>query len=129
MGHPLCKLLYVQKKVLVTGLRRTLHDMSIQNAHACSCYLPAELTAPAPLVSDVAARAAAAGLIPGADDWAPGSAAWSLAWDAIKQVWASKWTERAWLSRKARGVKDSDLYMAALLQQVGPRPWILYLVH
>ena len=36
----------------------------------------------------------------------------------VAQVWASKWSERAWLSRRARGVKDSDLYMAVLLQQV-----------
>jgi len=34
------------------------------------------------------------------------------------QVWASKWTERAWLSRRARGVPDSSLFMAVLLQQV-----------
>ena len=34
------------------------------------------------------------------------------------QVWASKWSERAWLSRRARGVKEADLYMAVLLQQV-----------
>lgn len=40
------------------------------------------------------------------------------AWSAICKVWASKWTERAWLSRKARGVKDDELYMAVLLQQV-----------
>lgn len=34
------------------------------------------------------------------------------------QVWASKWNDRAWLSRKARGVADADLFMACLLQQV-----------
>ena len=33
------------------------------------------------------------------------------------QVWASKWNDRAWLSRRARGVPDSTLFMAALLQQ------------
>ena len=33
-------------------------------------------------------------------------------------VWASKWTERAWLSRRARGIPDDDLFMAVLLQQV-----------
>lgn len=33
------------------------------------------------------------------------------------QVWASKWSDRAWLSRRARGVKDEDLFMAVLLQQ------------
>lgn len=34
------------------------------------------------------------------------------------QVWASKWNDRAWLSRRARGVPDSALFMAALIQQV-----------
>lgn len=38
------------------------------------------------------------------------------------QVWASKWNDRAWLSRKARGVADADLFMACLLQQVCPNP-------
>lgn len=38
--------------------------------------------------------------------------------EADVQVWASKWSERAWLSRRARGVKEGDLYMAVLLQQV-----------
>jgi len=37
------------------------------------------------------------------------------------QVWASKWTDRAWLSRRALGVPDSELYMSVLLQQVGAR--------
>lgn len=37
------------------------------------------------------------------------------------QVWASKWNDRAWLSRRARGVPDSALFMAALIQQA--RPW------
>lgn len=36
----------------------------------------------------------------------------------LLQVWASKWNDRAWLSRKARGVADTDLFMACLLQQV-----------
>lgn len=38
--------------------------------------------------------------------------------DLCVQVWASKWSERAWLSRRARSVPDSSLYMAVLLQQV-----------
>ena len=37
------------------------------------------------------------------------------------QVWASKWSERAWLSRRARGVPEQDLRMAVLLQQVNCR--------
>lgn len=44
----------------------------------------------------------------------------SVVWTrmACWQVWASKWNDRAWLSRKARGVADGDLFMACLLQQV-----------
>jgi alpha-glucan,water dikinase len=40
------------------------------------------------------------------------------AWMCIKRVWASKWNERAYLSRKARGIPHGDLLMAVLVQQV-----------
>lgn len=40
------------------------------------------------------------------------------AWMCIKRVWASKWNERAYLSRKARGIPHDDLLMAVLVQQV-----------
>lgn len=47
---------------------------------------------------------------------------WPLSWDetwmCIKRVWASKWNERAYLSRKARGISHNDLFMAVLIQQV-----------
>jgi alpha-glucan,water dikinase len=33
-------------------------------------------------------------------------------------VWASKWNERAYLSRAASGIADKDLFMAVLVQQV-----------
>ncbi len=36
----------------------------------------------------------------------------------LLQVWASKWADRAWLSRRARGVAEKELYMSVLLQQV-----------
>lgn len=51
-------------------------------------------------------------------EWTRDSAAWQQAWKAVCGVWASKWNDRAWLSRKARGIKDGDLKMAVLLQQV-----------
>ena len=38
-------------------------------------------------------------------------------WMAIKQVWASKWNDRAFLSRKAYSIPHKNLYMAVLLQQ------------
>ena len=53
-----------------------------------------------------------------AGEWAEGSPAWKNVWKSICGVWASKWNDRAWLSRKARGIKDDDLKMAVLVQQV-----------
>lgn len=43
---------------------------------------------------------------------------WDLAWTAIKKVWASKWNERAFLSRRQNGLPHENLLMAVLLQQV-----------
>jgi alpha-glucan,water dikinase len=43
---------------------------------------------------------------------------WEQAWSCIKRVWASKWNERAFLSRKANGIAHEDLFMAVLIQQV-----------
>ena len=41
-------------------------------------------------------------------------------WRAIKKVWASKWNERAYLSRKACGVEEEELCMATLLMELVP---------
>ena len=43
---------------------------------------------------------------------------WEEAWRAVRKVWASKWNDRAWLSRRARGIPDSELMMAVLIQEV-----------
>ncbi len=43
---------------------------------------------------------------------------WDDAWRCIKSVWASKWNERAYLSREARGIPHEDLFMAVLVQEV-----------
>ncbi len=43
---------------------------------------------------------------------------WADAWACIKRVWASKWNERAYLSRAALGIAHEDLYMAVLIQHV-----------
>lgn len=42
----------------------------------------------------------------------------SKAWLRIKQVWASKWNERAYLSRKAMEIPQEELFMAVLIQEV-----------
>jgi alpha-glucan,water dikinase len=43
---------------------------------------------------------------------------WDDAWTCIKGVWASKWNDRAFFSRKARGIPHQDLFMAVLIQEV-----------
>jgi len=43
---------------------------------------------------------------------------WEDAWTCIKSVWASKWNERAYLSRKANSTPHDDLFMAVLIQKV-----------
>jgi alpha-glucan,water dikinase len=43
---------------------------------------------------------------------------WEPTWHAICRVWASKWNDRAYLSRRARGVPHDSLQMAVLIQQV-----------
>lgn len=43
---------------------------------------------------------------------------WAFVWRAIKRVWASKWNERAFLSRRHLGLPHERLQMAVLVQQV-----------
>jgi alpha-glucan,water dikinase len=43
---------------------------------------------------------------------------WEGMWTCIKKVWASKWNERAYLSRLAVGIPHQHLFMAVLIQEV-----------
>jgi alpha-glucan,water dikinase len=52
---------------------------------------------------------------------------WERAWHCIKRVWASKWNERAWLSRRRMGLPHNQLYMAVLVQQVVPADYAFVL--
>ncbi|KAL4424419.1 hypothetical protein ABPG77_005662 [Micractinium sp. CCAP 211/92] len=103
-----------------------------------SCEVPADLpflrsmiayklTPPPGLSAQLGEAAAAAGLISSAAEWAEDSPCWEDAWRAICKVWASKWNDRAWLSRRAQGVPDKDLFMAVLLQQVVPAQYAFVL--
>jgi alpha-glucan,water dikinase len=58
----------------------------------------------------------------------PRSDDWESAWRCIKQVWASKWNERAVLSRKRIGLEDQDLFMAVLIQPVVPADYA-FVIH
>lgn len=48
-------------------------------------------------------------------------------WDAVKGVWASKWTERAYLSRRACGLAESDLFMGVLCMNIVPAEYAFVL--
>lgn len=43
---------------------------------------------------------------------------WNKAWECINRVWASKWNERAYISRKTNQIPDESLFMAVLIQEV-----------
>lgn len=68
------------------------------------------LKAPDELVSELHGVIAEAGL--------PWPSNWEVAWTCIKGVWGSKWNERAYLSRRTRGIPHADLFMAVLIQEV-----------
>jgi alpha-glucan,water dikinase len=53
---------------------------------------------------------------------------WEQAWHTTLRVWASKWNERAYLSRRARGVPHDRLRMAVLIQQVVEAEYA-YVIH
>jgi alpha-glucan,water dikinase len=49
-------------------------------------------------------------------------------WECIKAVWASKWNNRAYWNRKARGIPHENLLMAVLIQEVVPAEYA-YIIH
>ncbi|XP_024523543.1 alpha-glucan water dikinase 2 [Selaginella moellendorffii] len=75
-----------------------------------------KLTVPKDLKRQVTSVAEACGLIP-TGAW-ENEDNWEKAWQAICQVWSSKWTDRAWLSRRAHGIPDEALFMGCLIQKV-----------
>ena len=52
---------------------------------------------------------------------------WEKAWHCLKQVWASKWNDRAFLSRKKMGIPHEQLCLAVLLQEVVPAEYAFVL--
>jgi alpha-glucan,water dikinase len=53
---------------------------------------------------------------------------WEQTWNAIRRVWASKWNDRAYLSRRARGIPHASLQMAVLIQEVIPADYA-FVIH
>jgi alpha-glucan,water dikinase len=53
---------------------------------------------------------------------------WDKTWNRIKQIWASKWNDRAYLSRTRLGVPHESLFMAVLIQQVVPADYA-FVIH
>lgn len=79
-----------------------------------------ELEIPAALRGSLDAAMRVAGL-PVPDDW-------ERAAMRIKQVWASKWNDRAYFSREARGFPHDSVQMAVLIQEVVPAEFA-YVIH
>jgi alpha-glucan,water dikinase len=69
-----------------------------------------ELDPPAGLETELRRVMSAAGV--------PWSGSFSDAWMCIKRVWASKWNDRAHLSRRSMGIPDESVMMAVLVQEV-----------
>ncbi len=53
---------------------------------------------------------------------------WEMAWTRVKEVWASKWNERAVLSRQRVGLLHESLFMSVLVQQVVPADYA-FVIH
>lgn len=78
-----------------------------------------ELSLPAGLAEALGEKMQQAGLEKPSD--------WQQAWRRICQVWASKWNERAYLSRVSNGISHESLLMAVLIQQVVPAEYAFVL--
>ncbi len=50
------------------------------------------------------------------------------AWTCIKQVWASRWNDRAYASRKSRSIPHNNIDMAVLIQRVVPAEYA-FVIH
>jgi alpha-glucan,water dikinase len=69
----------------------------------------ARLQSPSDLEQALRTAMGAAGL--------PVAEPWSEAWGCVTRVWASKWNERAYWSRRSKGIPDDGLVMAVLIQE------------
>ncbi|MDE3067508.1 MAG: hypothetical protein KGJ60_08150 [Verrucomicrobiota bacterium] len=53
---------------------------------------------------------------------------WDDAWNRIRRVWASKWNERAYFSRRTMGMAHEHLFMAVLIQPMVPAEYA-FVIH
>ena len=91
-----------------------------------------QLLAPTELVHQLVTACLASGVaVDEAPSWATSEAAFEPVWAAICGVWASKWADRAWLSRRAAGIADDSLTMSVLLQPMLPARYafVLHTTH
>lgn len=100
---------------LVEGLDRRELARGLAELHE----LVLGLVAPPELRDQLEQACKAAGL--------PWPADYRRSWQCIKEVWASKWSERATLSRDTHGLPHDRLAMAVLVQQVVPADYAFVL--
>ena len=91
-----------------------------------------QLLPPPALVAELAAACAFSGVaVDAAAGWASSEAAFEPVWEAVCAVWASKWADRAWLSRRSARIADAALRMSVLLQPLLPARYafVLHTTH
>lgn len=81
------------------------------------------LQAPAELQAALVNNTAEAGV-----PWGTGDDHWDLAFAALKEVWASQYNERAYLSLRKAGLPHTQLCMAVLVQRVVPADYA-FVIH
>ncbi|MBW2730961.1 MAG: hypothetical protein JRH20_01130 [Deltaproteobacteria bacterium] len=108
----LCPALQGEHDALITSLTGTSHDEQTSVFGALQKLL-CNIDAP-PALRDALREAADRSRVP----WP--TARWPEIWQRIKSVWASKWNERAARARRARGMPDTALSMAILVQELVP---------
>jgi alpha-glucan,water dikinase len=107
------------ERALDTEDNRAVRDRIEELLRGADANVPEVLSQVRSLASDLAAPRELKGSL--LQVWEHASlppVSWEQTWRGITRVWASKWNERAYLSRRARGVPDAELKMAVLIQQV-----------
>ena len=85
-----------------------------------------ELRAPLSLKEAVMDAMERSGIVP-KDQKDDTNDVWNYIWKSICFVWASKWNDRAWLSRKAQNISEDALYMSVLMQNMVPAKYAFVL--
>jgi alpha-glucan,water dikinase len=119
LGHPVNRERAQRHQALVEQLRQNRNG-KLASILADLRQVVMQLDPPADLENELRKVMTSAG-VPWPDSFAD-------AWRCIKQVWASKWNDRAHYSRRSMGVPDESLLMAVLVEEVVPADYA-FVIH